>query len=207
MGSQSVYKISPTDEPTDYVHCATTFLDAEYANPNSPIHQDPKLPTPPKPDDTSLKPLKTNDDVFDAARIWLKCPLDHAIVMRYPTDLAQRNGWVGNSRVTLYYESYTRTDRPKLLMVIIWLRPNTLGGVVVGNVIDRHHVDEPKAYNCEFIALCDYDHLVLLKFGAVAGSDGVRVTAVPRDCMCLAFLGFLLEACDAVMCQPGSNLP
>ncbi|KAI4956817.1 hypothetical protein J4E86_005288 [Alternaria arbusti] len=132
MRDQSICTIWHTDAPTDYIHSATTFLEAEYANPDSPIHQDPPLPTLPNPDDNSLRPLKTDDDVFDAARIWLKCPLDHAIVMKYPTQLAQRNG-----RVSLYYEKFMGTHQPRLLMTVKWLCPNTLAGIVEGDTIDR----------------------------------------------------------------------
>ncbi|KAI4695053.1 uncharacterized protein J4E84_001677 [Alternaria hordeiaustralica] len=206
MGDQSICTIWPTDAPTDYISSATVFLEAEYANPDSPIHQDPPLPIPPDPDDNSLRPLKTDDDVFDAARIWLKCPLDHAIVMKYPTQLVQLNGWVGYSRVTLYYEKFMGTHQPRLLMTIKWLCPNTLDGIAEGDTIDRQWVDEPKAYKCSYVALCDYDNLVLLRFGNVLGIEGIRVTAVPRDSMRLAFLGFLLEACDAVLGEPGSGL-
>ncbi|KAI4626528.1 hypothetical protein J4E83_003679 [Alternaria metachromatica] len=205
MGDQSICTIWPTDAPTDYTNSATTFLEAEYANPDSPIHQDPPLPIPPDPGN-SLRPLKTDDDVFDAARIWLKCPLDHAIVMKYPTQLVQLNGWVGSSRVTLYYEKFMGTHQPRLLMTIKWLCPNTLDGIAEGDTIDRQWVDEPKAYKCSYVALCDYDNLVLLRFGNVLGIEGVRVTAVPRDSMRLTFLGFLLEACDAVLGEPGSGL-
>jgi hypothetical protein len=92
-----------------------------------------------------------------------------------------------------------------MVMLVKWLSPNTLGGIVQGDVIDRRYVDEAKASNSQYIALCDYDHLILLKFGLVAGPGGIRVTAVPRDSMRLAFLGFLLEACNAVLGEPASS--
>jgi hypothetical protein len=59
--AHSMFPIPPTDAPTDYVEVATNFLETECANFDSPIHQDPKLPT--------LKPFKIAGDVFDAARI------------------------------------------------------------------------------------------------------------------------------------------
>ena len=98
------------------------------------------------------------------------------------------------------------THQPRLLMTIKWLCPNTLGGIVEGATIDRQWVDEPKAYKCPYVTLCDYDNLVLLRFGNVLGIEGVRVTAVSRDNMRMAFLGFLLEACDVVLGEPGNGL-
>jgi hypothetical protein len=204
--AHTTFSIPPTDAPIDYIEAATDYLEAELANPESPIHQDPKLSTPPTSDDAPPKPLKTADDVFNAARIWLKCPLDHAIIMRYRTELAQRNGYLGDGLVTLYYENFLQTTRPRMVMIINWLHPNTLDGIVEGNVIDRKYVDKAQALDCAYVAICDYDHLVLLKFGPVSGPDRVRVTAVPRDLMRLAFLGFLLEACDTVLGEPGNSL-
>jgi hypothetical protein len=152
--AHSIFYIPPTDAPVDYVNTATAFLEAEYADPNSPIHQDPKLPTPPKSDKAPSKPLKTVDDVFNAARIWLKCPLDHAIVIRYPTELGQRNGYLGDGLVTLYYESFTRTHAPKMVMMIKWLSPHELASIVQGNVIDRRYVEEAEVLDSRYIALC-----------------------------------------------------
>ncbi|KAL1792858.1 hypothetical protein ACET3X_009365 [Alternaria dauci] len=197
----------PTDAPIDYVDTATAFLDAEYADPDSPIHQDPNLPTPPKPDGVSLKPLKTPGDVFSAARIWLKCPLDHAIVMKYPTELTQRSGYLGGGLVTLYFENSARTHAPKMVMLIKWLGPHKLASVVQGDVIERRYVEEAEALNSRYIAFCDYDHLVLFNFGSVSKPHALRVTAVPRDLMRLALLGFLLEACDTVLGEPGRSQP
>jgi hypothetical protein len=129
-----------------------------------------------------------------------------SIAMKYPTKLVQRNGYLGDSRITLYYESSTRTHAPRMVMLIKWLGANTLGGVLQGGVIDRQHVNDAKALNSQYIALCDYDHLVLLKFGLVAGPGDIRVTVVPRDSMRLAFLSFLLEACDTVLGKPRIGL-
>jgi hypothetical protein len=67
--------------------------------------------------------------------------------MRYPIELAQRNGCLGDVRVTLYYESSTRTHAPRMVMLVKWLSPNTLGGIVQDDVIDRRYVDEAKALN------------------------------------------------------------
>ncbi|KAG9185380.1 hypothetical protein G6011_07924 [Alternaria panax] len=197
--ANSVFCIPSTNAPKDYVEVATNFLETEYENPNSPIHQDSKLPTPPRIGDPPPKPLKTAGDVFDAARIWLKCPLDHAIVMRYPTELVQRNGYLSNGLATLYYESPTRTHAPKMIMLIHWLSPHALGNIAQGGVISRRYVDEAKALNSRYTALCDYDHLVLLDLGPVPNPDGLRVTTVLRDLTRLEFLGFLLEACNAVL--------
>ncbi|RYN30287.1 hypothetical protein AA0119_g1994 [Alternaria tenuissima] len=205
--AHSIFHIPPTDAPVDYVNTATGFLEAEYADPVSPIHQDPKLPTPPKSDEAPSKPLKTVDDIFNAARIWLKCPLDHAIVIRYPTELGQRNGYLGDGLVTLYYESFTRTHAPKMVMMIKWLSPHELASIVQGNVIDRRYVEEAEVLDSRYIALCDYEHLVLLNFGSFSEPHVLRVTAVPRDSMRLAFLGFLLEACHAVIGEPGRSPP
>jgi hypothetical protein len=52
--------------------------------------------------------------------------------------------------------------------------------------------------NCRYIALCDYQHLVLIRFkgnGDLSSADG---TIVPRALFRKSLLGFAMEACEAV---------
>lgn len=50
---------------------------------------------------------------------------------------------------------------------------------------------------CRYIALCDYESLILLRYRRDLCLTTVEVTIVPRDRFLLALLGFLLEACEA----------
>ena len=47
--------------------------------------------------------------------------------------------------------------------------------------------------HCKYVALCDYEHLILLKFDNLL--ESAKVTIVPRKNLRKALLGFLLEAC------------
>lgn len=49
---------------------------------------------------------------------------------------------------------------------------------------------------CDYVALCDYDNLVLLHFND--GLESARITVVERKDFRKALLGFLIEACDTV---------
>jgi len=50
---------------------------------------------------------------------------------------------------------------------------------------------------CRYAALCDYEHLILIKFGHNGSLESAKVTIVPRSRFRKALLGFLIEACWA----------
>jgi hypothetical protein len=54
---------------------------------------------------------------------------------------------------------------------------------------------------CRYIALCDYEHLILIKYRTWYDLRSADVTIVPRDLMLKALLGFLLEACEVAGLQ------
>lgn len=51
-----------------------------------------------------------------------------------------------------------------------------------------------QTWDCKYVALCDYETLVLLHFDD--GLDSARITIVPRHSFRKALLGFLIEACE-----------
>jgi hypothetical protein len=202
-----------TEAPTEYIVTATQFLDAELADPSSAIHRAITLPPnlvyaePPDLEDEQAlkaykkvskhdpKPLQTPDQVYEAAKLYLKCPLDFAINVRYPGQLQQHNDFIGQHWVTLYCtKTGWRTE--KVLMVIKWLGPNILKGIEEGAYIHPWWVDEAKALHCKYAALCDYEDLLLFKVDRVVEPRSLSVMAVRREDMKKALLGFLVEACD-----------
>jgi hypothetical protein len=61
-------------------------------------------------------------------------------------------------------------------------------------ILSKQAVAYAKNWDCKFVALCDYDNLVLLRFNQ--NSEYAYVTAVERRSIRKALLGFLIEACD-----------
>ncbi|KAF2846192.1 hypothetical protein T440DRAFT_542544 [Plenodomus tracheiphilus IPT5] len=57
-----------------------------------------------------------------------------------------------------------------------------------------HATAYSRATGCEYVALCNYDTLILLRFND--GLASVRLTEVSRGQMRLGLLGFLIAACD-----------
>lgn len=59
-------------------------------------------------------------------------------------------------------------------------------------VLTKQTTAYAETFNCPFVALCDYDKLVLLRFNL---PDTAHVTTVPRDHITKSLLGFLEAAC------------
>jgi hypothetical protein len=136
-----------TSGPSYYTQIATEFLDTEVADPCSAIHDaitlppDPVFAKPPDPEDKkavkehnktkldSPQLLKTSAEVYEAAKLYLKCPLDFAINVRYPGQLTQHNDFLGDHRVTLYCTKIGYKETERVLMAIKWIGANTLKGI------------------------------------------------------------------------------
>jgi hypothetical protein len=52
---------------------------------------------------------------------------------------------------------------------------------------------------CKYVALCDYDHLVLIRYREDGSLDSAYATVVPRDKLLKALLGFGIDACQKVI--------
>ncbi|KAH7093691.1 hypothetical protein FB567DRAFT_588113 [Paraphoma chrysanthemicola] len=52
------------------------------------------------------------------------------------------------------------------------------------------------ATGCRYVALCDYEHLILIRFNCFR-LETAEVTVVPRHCFRKALLGFMFAACMA----------
>ncbi|KAH7412321.1 hypothetical protein DE146DRAFT_628294 [Phaeosphaeria sp. MPI-PUGE-AT-0046c] len=48
---------------------------------------------------------------------------------------------------------------------------------------------------CRFVALCDYEHLILLEYHESGNLDTAEVTIVPREHFLRKLLGFMMKAC------------
>ncbi|OAL02303.1 hypothetical protein IQ06DRAFT_304503 [Phaeosphaeriaceae sp. SRC1lsM3a] len=51
---------------------------------------------------------------------------------------------------------------------------------------------------CPYVALCDYESLILIRFLGGGQLESAKVTVVPRNCFRKALLGFSLEACQDI---------
>lgn len=71
--------------------------------------------------------------------------------------------------------------------------PTTLEESTNALVITKQAIAYASHWECPFVALCDYDHLVLLRFDLE--KEIAFVTTVPRPQVRKALLGFLEEAC------------
>ncbi|KZM18883.1 uncharacterized protein EKO05_0010395 [Ascochyta rabiei] len=67
-----------------------------------------------------------------------------------------------------------------------------------GFILCKQAAAYAKSTKCNFVALCDYDKLVLLEFES---SDFARVTTIPRQHIRKALLGFCLKACEQAQLQ------
>jgi hypothetical protein len=53
-----------------------------------------------------------------------------------------------------------------------------------------------KRTKCRYVALCDWERLILIRFQRNGKMDSAEVTIVPRSLFRKALLGFLIEACQ-----------
>jgi hypothetical protein len=52
---------------------------------------------------------------------------------------------------------------------------------------------------CKYVALCDYEHLILIRYRDDGSLDSAYATVVPRDKFLKALLGFGIDACQKVI--------
>jgi hypothetical protein len=143
--------------------------------------------------ETTFDPLRPDVTVTTANEIYITNGKDVVLIIEY-----KRCGYIHNEEFEDAFK-----DEKKLQEVLIELDMEGLESTLEESSNAIKFVKQGTAYSrttgCKYVALCDYEHLILIRYREDGSLDSAYATVVPRDKFLKALLGFGIDACQKVI--------
>jgi thioredoxin-related protein len=141
----------------------------------------------------TFDPLRTDVTITTANEIYFTNGKDVVLIIEY-----KRCGYIHNEE---FKDAFR--DEKDLQKVLIDLDVEDLESTLDKTSNAIKFVKQGTAYSrttsCKYVALCDYEHLIFIRYREDGSLDSAYATVVPRDKFLKALLGFGIDACQKVI--------